>query len=94
MKIPDNITIGGQVIEVKLIDHLDNGYLGQISLGESEIVIAQNFNGRKQHQESINSTFIHEVIHGILDTMEKLSLAVMKNLLILLLDICIKLLNK
>jgi hypothetical protein len=94
MKIPDNITIGGQVIEVKLIDHLDNGYLGQISLGESEIVIAQNFNGRKQHQESINSTFIHEVIHGILDTMEKLSLVVMKNLLILLLDICIKLLNK
>ena len=94
MKIPDNITIGGQVIEVKLIDHLDNGYLEQISLGESEIVIAQNFNGRKQHQESINSTFIHEVIHGILDTMEKLSLVVMKNLLILLLDICIKLLNK
>lgn len=30
MKIPDNITIGGQVIEVKRIDHLDNGYLGQI----------------------------------------------------------------
>ena len=44
MKIPDNITIGGQIIDVKLIDHLDNGYLGQISLGESEIVIAQNFN--------------------------------------------------
>ena len=42
MKIPDNITIGGQIIDVKLIDHLDNGYLGQISLGESEIVIAQN----------------------------------------------------
>ena len=29
MKIPDNITIGGQIIDVKLIDHLDNGYLGQ-----------------------------------------------------------------
>ena len=55
MKIPDNITIGGQIIDVKLIDYLDNGYLGQISLGESEIVIAQNFNGRKQHQESIIS---------------------------------------
>lgn len=47
MKIPDNITIGGQIIDVKLIDHLDNGYLGQISLGESEIVIAQNFNGHE-----------------------------------------------
>ncbi|QWM90200.1 hypothetical protein [uncultured phage cr9_1] len=94
MKIPDNITIGGQIIDVKFIDHLDNGYLGQISLGESEIVIAQNFNGHEQHQESINSTFIHEIIHGILDTMEKLNLVVMKNLLILLLDICIKLLNK
>ena len=68
MKIPDNITIGGQIIDVKLIDHLDNGYLGQISLGESEIVIAQNFNGHEQHQESINSTFIHEIIRGILDT--------------------------
>ena len=58
MKIPDNITIGGQIIDVKLIDHLDNGYLGQISLGESEIVIAQNFNGHEQHQESINKFFI------------------------------------
>ena len=66
MKIPDNITIGGQVIEVKLIDHLDNGYLGQISLGESEIVI---------DQESINTTFIHEVIHGILDTMGETELS-------------------
>lgn len=75
MKIPDNITIGGQIIDVKLIDHLDNGYLGQISLGESEIVIAQNFNGRKQHQESINSTFIHEIIHGILDTIRETELS-------------------
>lgn len=57
MKIPDNITIGGQIIDVKLIDYLDNGYLGQISLEESEIVIAKNFNGHEQHQESINSTF-------------------------------------
>ena len=71
MKIPDNITIGGQIIDVKLIDHLDNGYLGQISLGESEIVIAQNFNGHEQHQESINSTFIH----GILDTMGETELS-------------------
>ena len=75
MKIPDNITIGGQIIDVKLIDHLDNGCLGQISLGESEIIIAQNFNGRKQHQESINSTFIHEIIHGILDTMGETELS-------------------
>lgn len=94
MKIPDNITIGGQIIDVKLIDHLDNGYLGQISLGESEIVIAQNFNGHEQHQESINSTFIHEIIHGILDTMGETELSSNENLLILLLNICIKLLNK
>lgn len=94
MKIPDNITIGGQIIDVKLIDHLDNGYLGQISLGGSEIVIAKNFNGHEQHQESINSTFIHEIIHGILDTMGETELSSNENLLILLLDICIKLLNK
>lgn len=75
MKIPDNITIGGQIIDVKLIDHLDNGYLGQISLGKSEIVIAQNFNGHEQHQESINSAFIHEIIHGILDTMGETELS-------------------
>lgn len=39
MKIPDNITIGGQVIEVKLIDHLDNGYLGQISLEKAKSLL-------------------------------------------------------
>ena len=39
MKIPDNITIGGQVIDVKLIDHLDNGYLGQISLGKVKLLL-------------------------------------------------------
>lgn len=75
MKISDNITIGDQIIDVKLIGYLDNGYLGQISLGESEIVIAKNFNGHEQHQESINSTFIHEVIHGILDTMGEIELS-------------------
>ena len=75
MKIPDNITIGGQIVDVKFIDHLDNGYLGQISLGESEILIAKNFNGREQHQESINSTFIHEIVHGILDTMGETELS-------------------
>lgn len=75
MKIPDNITIDGQIINVKLIDHLDNGDLGQISLGENEIVIAQNFNCHEQHQESINSTFIYEIIHGILDAMGKTELS-------------------
>lgn len=43
MKIPDNITIGGQIIDVKFIDHLDNGYLGQISLGESENCYCSKF---------------------------------------------------
>ena len=64
-----------KLLTLNLLIILDNGYLGQISLGESEIVIAQNFNGRKQHQESINSTFIHEIIHGILDTMGETELS-------------------
>ena len=64
-----------KLLTLNLLTILDNGYLGQISLGESEIVIAQNFNGHEQHQESINSTFIHEIIHGILDTMGETELS-------------------
>lgn len=40
-----------------------------------KLLLLKNFNGHEQHQESINSTFIHEIIHEILDTMGETELS-------------------
>ena len=69
MIIPNTIKIGGQDINVMFEEHLDNNCLGTMSIGEGVLKIANNFNNRKQCQSSKITTFIHEIVHGILDTM-------------------------
>ena len=69
MIIPNTIKIGGQDINVMFEEHLDNNCLGTMSIGEGVLKIANNFNNRKQCQSSKITTFIHERVHGILDTM-------------------------
>ena len=69
MIIPNTIKIGGQDISVVNEERLDNDILGNICIAEGVLKIANNFNNRKQCQSSKITTFIHEVVHGILDTM-------------------------
>ena len=69
MKIPNKIRIGGQDIIVVNKERLDNDILGDICIAEGVLRIADNFKNRKQCQSSKITTFIHEVVHGILDTM-------------------------
>lgn len=69
MKIPSKIRIGGQDIEVCIVDHIEEEKLGQICMAEGKLLIADNFSTRKQSESSKANTFIHEVVHGILDTM-------------------------
>ena len=75
MIIPNTIKIGGQDINVMFEEHLDNNCLGTMSIGEGVLKIANNFNNRKQCQSSKITTFIHEVVHGILDTMGEFNLS-------------------
>ena len=69
MIIPDRIRIGGQDIRIVKEERLDDNKLGTICVAEGVLRIADNFNNLKQCESSKISTFIHEVVHGILDTM-------------------------
>ena len=69
MIIPDKIRIGGQEISVVNEERLDDNKLGTICVAEGVLRIADNFNNLKQCESSKISTFVHEIVHGILDTM-------------------------
>ena len=69
MVIPKKIRIGGQDINIEHKERLDNDILGEICLAEGVIRIADTFRNIKQSESSKINTLIHEIIHGILDTM-------------------------
>lgn len=69
MKIPNKIRIGGQDINVCIKDRLVNEKLGIICLASGKLDIAESFYDYKQCESSKVNTFIHEVVHGVLDTM-------------------------
>ena len=75
MIIPSKIRIGGQDISVVNEVRLDDNELGTICLAKGVINIADNFNNSKQCESSKINTFIHEVVHGVLDTMGEFELS-------------------
>lgn len=75
MIIPNTIKIGGQDISVINEERLDNDILGEICIAEGVLKIADNFKNSKQCQSSKITTFIHEVVHGVLDTMGEFELS-------------------
>ena len=75
MIIPSKIRIGGQDISVVNEERLDENELGIICLAKGVIKIADNFNNSKQCESSKINTFIHEVVHGVLDTMGEFELS-------------------
>ena len=75
MIIPNKIRIGGQDISLINKERLDDDILGKICLAEGVLHIADNFSNRKQSESSKVNTFIHEVVHGVLDTMGEFELS-------------------
>ena len=69
MKIPNKIRIGGQDINIWIKDHIVDEKLGTMCLASGELEIAEKFYDSKQSESSKINTFIHEVVHGVLDTM-------------------------
>lgn len=66
--IPEEYTVGGQLLQVTKVDSLD-GNLGDCCLGAGFVRIANNFKDKKQSETSKQNTFYHELTHTILDTM-------------------------
>ena len=75
MIIPDKIRIGGQDISIVNKERLDDNKLGTICVAEGILRIADNSSNIKQCESSKFNTFIHEVVHGVLDTMGEYELS-------------------
>ena len=75
MEIPGKIRIGGQDIDVCVVDRIEDEKLGRICVAEGKMLIADNFSTSKQSDTSKVNTFVHEVVHGILDTMGETELS-------------------
>lgn len=75
MKIPSKIRIGGQDVDVCIVERIDGEKLGQMCIAEGKMLIADNFSTKKQSETSKVNTFIHEVVHGVLDIMGETELS-------------------
>ena len=75
MILPYSIRIGGQDIVVVNKERIDNNKLGTICIAEGVLQIANTFNNIQQCESSKFVTFIHEVVHGVLDTMGETELS-------------------
>ena len=79
MKIPNKIRIGGQDINISIKEHLVDEKLGTMCLASGELEIAEKFYDSKQSESSKINTFIHEVVHGVLNTMGENTLSIDEN---------------
>ena len=75
MKIPNKIRIGGQDIVIEMPEHLPDNELGDICVAGGKIRIAKKFSDNEQSETSMTNTFMHEVVHGVLDTMGEFELS-------------------
>ena len=69
-EIPECISVGGVLHEIKLVERCEDNNLGNCCVAEGRIEIADRWDrDRQQCQDSKRQTFYHELTHCILDTM-------------------------
>lgn len=75
--IPTELVVGGQHIDVNIVDRLSSDVLGVCLLASGYIKIAKTTtDGEQQSETSMENTFFHELVHLILDTMGETELSV------------------
>ena len=69
------INVGGNKLDIQLVDKIDGNSLGQTSVAEGYIKIARSYNCSRgdvlQSTSSREQTFYHELTHAILTVMDK-----------------------
>lgn len=75
INIPVSYHVGGQDIEVKIVEKTEDNKLGCVCVGDGIMKIAKMFNGLEQSETSKLNTFNHELVHTILDTMGRQDLS-------------------
>ena len=74
--IPTELVVGGQHIDVHIVDRLSSDLLGVCLLASGYIKIAKTTtDGEEQSVTSMENTFFHELVHLILDTMGETELS-------------------
>lgn len=73
--IPKSMRVGGQDIEVNIVENIPGQNCGDCDAVKGEIRIAKYIDDRKQSESSMFNTFIHECIHMILNTMGEYELS-------------------
>lgn len=69
-KIPSKYQVGGQEMEVRLVERCDDNAIGSCILADGYIEIAERHSkDGRQSQSSKENTFYHELVHSILRTM-------------------------
>ena len=69
-KISRRFQVGGQEIEVRMVERCDNNAVGECALCGGYVEIADVFDkGSTQSGSSKENTFYHELVHSILGTM-------------------------
>lgn len=69
-KIPSKYQVGGQEMEVRLVERCDDNTIGSCILADGYIEIAERHSkDGRQSQSSKENTFYHELVHSILRTM-------------------------
>ena len=74
---PRSIMVGGQKIDIVIVNRCDDNALGSCLLGEGVIRIANTFNCSGERSQSATckmNTLYHEITHAILGTMGEVDL--------------------
>ena len=70
VKIPKSFKVGGQLLEVRLVERCDDNTIGTCALSEGFVEIAEKHSKDSTQSESSKiNTFFHELTHAILRTM-------------------------
>lgn len=68
-KIPKKFHVGGQDMQVNVVERCENDNLGNCCVACGIVEVANTFNGKYQSEGCKLNTFFHELTHAILDTM-------------------------
>lgn len=72
MRIPKKFTVGGQEINVEIVERLDGNRLGECCVARGHVAIARMFDQKNVAPPSgMLNTFFHELTHAILQTMDE-----------------------
>ena len=76
MSLPKKFTLGAVDWTINIDDNLLNidDSLGQSDVVTNEIILCENYKGRKLTKLSVEQTLYHEVVHAILGTLNEFEL--------------------